>query len=369
MTVPSFEDLFAAGRRAITLGPSRFGVEIVDTAGSDVNVIMVASATMAQEIALYAQNEFAAMFFTTAVRRQDDLERFAYDRYGIRPRLAAASVVPLTFSRTNINGFTIPAGTVIGTAEGVLFETLNDLPFAPGQFGPLVVNAVAQVVGTGGNVAANTITQMISAIPDDTTLTVRNLERAAGGTEDQTTEEFAAVVQEFFVSARRGTDTAILAAVLNTPGVVNAFVDELRDGNGDPAGIVKAVISDGSGGGNSVLAARVVTALRSVRGFGVPVLVDAGVPVFVDIEAADLAFKTGFDSTSVLADARVRVLAAVNAIAPNEILRRAAIITALKQTPGLVVPDGALVEPVGDLVPNTGEVIRTTPNRIVLNGT
>lgn len=366
MTVPSYEDFCAAFRRRITLGPSRFGVEIVDTEGSDVNIMMHATATVAQEVAFFGQGEFNAMFLSTAAKRTNDLVRWAYDRYGLRKRRAHAAVVPLALSRTNTNGFTVPARSVFATASGINFETLNDVPFAAAQRGPLFVTAVAQVVGLSGNVAANTIVNRISTV-EDSTLSVRNLERAAGGTADQTDEEFAAVAAQFFIASLRGTETAIHTAVLNTPGVSTAFTDEVLNGDGTPAGIVRTVFSDGSGGGNTPLRDRVIASLRSVRGFGVPVLAIPGVPAFVDIEAAGLAFRTGYDSTTVLANARTRVVATVNATGPNRTLLRAAITAALQNTPGLVVADGSLLEPAGDIVPATGEVIRTTPDRVVLN--
>lgn len=370
MTVPSFEDLGTAFERAVLLSDGPITLDAVRAQGSNVNLIKLGGQTMGQEIASFAETEFAAMFLSTATRRGGEtLDRLVYDRYQLRRLRAAAAVVPLSFARTNAStGFTIAAGDVFGTPSGVLFQTLNDLPFAPGQVGPLVVNAVAQEVGVAGNVAVATITQIITR-QDDDSLAVRNIERAAGGTADQTDLEYAAAAQSFFVAAQCGTDTAILAAVLRVPGVAQAFVSEMLDGNGDPAGIVQIVIADGSGGGNTVLGRRVLDALRHVRGFGVPALVIPGAPVFVDIEAAALLFRAGFDSTAVLADARTRLLAVVNALAPNETLERAAIISALKSTPGLLVPDGAVVEPAGDYVPASGEVIRTTGDRITLNDT
>lgn len=369
MTVSSYEDLLARFERAVVLSQGSITVDAVRAAGSNINIVAIGAASMGQMIAGFAEREHAASFFSTAAKRQVDLERWAYDRYQLRPARASAAVVPITFARTDAaTGFTQAAGTIVGTADGVLFETLNDVPFAAGQRGPIAVNAVAQAVGKAGNVALNTITTFISA-KGDQTLVVRNLERAAGGTEGQTKEEFASVVQSFYVSAQSGTLLAIRAAVLAIPGVAQAFVDEMLDGNGDPAGIVQIVISDASGGGNTVLSARVLAGLRTKRGLGVPALVTAGSPVFIDIEAASLSFRAGYDSTDVLAEARTRVLAVVNALSPNETLRRADIISALRSTPGLLVADDSLAEPAGDYVPATGEVIRTTGDRVVLNGT
>jgi uncharacterized phage protein gp47/JayE len=369
VTVPSYEDFFGAYERAVTLYQGKVTIDAVRAVGSNANLIGVGGATMAQELALWAQGEFAGMFLSTAIKRGGEvLERWVFDRYGLRRRKASAAVVPLSFARQGSAGFTIPAGFLVSTPGGVVFETLNDLPVPPNVLGPFGVNAVAQVVGTAGNVSVNTITQIVAPISDDTTLAVRNIENAAGGTEDQTDTEFVALAQEFYVAEQRGTETAVKAAALNVPGVASAETSEPVDGAGDPAGYGLITIADGNGGGNSVLAANVQFALRGYRGLGVPIFVVAGTPIYVDVEINGLAFQAGFDSTTILAAARVRIVAVINALAPGQRLEVAALYAALKATPGLIVPLGSIVEPAGDIVPNTGFVLRTTADRAVLNG-
>jgi uncharacterized phage protein gp47/JayE len=369
MTVPSYEDLFGAYERAVTLYQGQITIDAVRAQGSNANLIGVAGATMAQELALWAQGEYAGMFLATAIKRGGAvLERWVFDRYGLRKRSAQAAVTRLAFSRQGSAGFTIPAGFVVSTAGGITYQTLNDRPVPPNVLGPLLVNAVAVAVGAAGNVAVNTITQIVAPISDDTTLAVTNIETGAGGTEDQTDLELGATAQEFWAAEQKGTDTAILAAILNVPGVSSAYLSELLDGDGDPAGMGQAVIADGSGGGNLVLAERVSFALRKYRGLGVPILVTAGSPVFVDVEVSGLAFAAGFDSTTALGAARVRVLAAINGLAPGQRLEVASIYAALKATPGVLVPDGAILEPAGDVVASGRVVLRSTADRIVLNG-
>jgi hypothetical protein len=100
---------------------------------------------------------------------------------------------------------------------------------------------------------------------------------------------------------------------------------------------------------------------------GVPVNVIAGTPQFVEIVIAGLQFKAGANTTNVIDQARSAVLSAVNAVAPNEILRVGNLFAALVGVELLIVPDTAITTPAGDLVPNPGGVIRTTKDRISIN--
>jgi hypothetical protein len=61
------------------------------------------------------------------------------------------------------------------------------------------------------------------------------------------------------------------------------------------------------------------------------------------------------------------LVAVVNILAPGEILRRASLDGALSTVQGLIVPDGAISEPAGDVVPDIGRVLRTQTSFIALN--
>ena len=52
-------------------------------------------------------------------------------------------------------------------------------------------------------------------------------------------------------------------------------------------------------------------------------------------------------------------VAAVNALPPNATLTVALLFGAARSVPGVIVLDDAVQEPVGDLVPSAGQIIRT----------
>lgn len=368
--VPSYADLFDAAEREILIRPTSFNPEIVRVDGSDVNIAIAASAGMAQEVARFAQAAFNETHLSTAIAAGGEvLDRWAYDRYGITRQESQAAVVTLEFRRSAaVIGFTIESGSVVASTNGQNFETINDVPFSIGEGGPLIVRAVAQQTGTAGNVAVSTITQIVSKL-DDSTVTVDNPTTAAGGSPEETDDEFGARIRDFHVNARRGTIEAIRTGATSTEGVSEATVIESIDpATAEPNFRVQVVIADPAGQSNAALAQRVIENLVTFRGLGVPVNVVAGTPQFVTITIEGLLFDSTANTSDVLDEARNAILGAVNGLAPNVTLRVAVIIAALQTVEKLIVPSGAVKVPAGDLVPVSGGVIRTKKDLVSLNG-
>ena len=297
------------------------------------------------------------------------LDRWVFDRYQITRKEATNAVVTLAVQRGGTDGFTIPAGSTFGTITGINFITVNDLAFGNGVTGPLFVLATADRTGPEGNVAIGTITQVLSTVEDPTT-TVTNEEPAAGGNPRETDDELRARAREFFVTARRGTRSAIEfgATVLARVDQANAIeVFTPFEGLSIPGYRVLLNISDSEGQANFALADEVQRSLTEYRALGVPVSVIPAIPQYVDIVANGLQFEAGANTTDVLEQAANALLSTVNGLPPGAILRQADLVSTLENVSQLIVPQGSLVEPAGDLQPSTGTVIRTTRDRISLN--
>lgn len=365
---PSHKDLFLAGRRQAILGANsaRFDRAIIDTDGSDVNILFNISAAMGEEVVQYALSRLNAKSLGTA--RDEDLDREVYDRYQL-PRVGAGSaVVTLTLTRSGTDGFTVPALSVFGSTSGVTFATQNDVAFAENNRGPLTVKAVAQQAGRQGNVEAGTITRVITS-QDDSTLAVTNEEQAAGGRDEESDESYQARARGFFTTARRGTREAIEFGALDTGRVAQATaVELLNEATGLQGFRVQLNIADEDGQSNEALANEVEQEMLEYRCFGVPVQVVSAIPQYEKIEATGLLFEAGANTTDVLDRAANAILAVVNSLRPGVTLRRSSIAAALDRVDQLIVPDGAVVTPAGDLVPDSGTVIRTTRDRISLTG-
>lgn len=364
--VPSFNDLREAARSEALIKPTKFDPQIIDTDGSDVDVVLSANAAMGEEVAVFAQDSFNETHLSTS--NGDALDRWVFDRYRLVRQTAQAARVTLTLSRTaSTPGVTVPENTAFSTTDGKIFRTVNDVVFPDLSVGPFLVVAVAEETGASGNVQIGSIVAVADVL-EDGSIAVTNAEPAAGGADEETDEDLRARAQDFFLTARRGTKEAIEFGATSTPGVQQATANEQLDPNSGLGSFrVSLTISDNDGQANAALAAAVAENLDEFRALGIPVLIASGTPQLVNVAASGLQFEAGVNTSSVLSSARQRVLAAINALAPDETLRTALIIEALQGTDGLIVPSGALTEPSGDLVPSPGFVVRTTLDRIDLN--
>jgi uncharacterized phage protein gp47/JayE len=364
--VPTQVDLFDAARREALLNPTRFDTAIIDTPGSDVNVVFNVGASMGEEVARFFQAGFNKNFLSTATG--EALDRWVYDRYQLTRKDATAAVALLRLTRADTSvGVTIPQGSTFATNNGVVFETTVDSVLGAGNAGPVDVNAVARRTGTEGNVAAETIVTVTSSLAVQD-IEVTNVDPAAGGNEEETDDELRSRAREFFVNARRGTKSAIEFGALQVARIAQATaIENLNTTTSEPAFRVQLTISDANGQANLALAAEVEESLLEFRALGVPVSVIPAVPQYVTITAAGLLFEAGANTSRVISNARAAILGVVNGLPPGETLRRASILGALQNVNQLIVPDSALTEPVGDLVPSLGSVIRTTSDRINLS--
>lgn len=377
MSAPTKSDIFEAGRREALVSPTKFDPAIIDVDGSDVNILLNTSAAMVEEVGAWLQGEINGLFLATA--RGEKLNRLAYDRYGQIRFEAQSAVVNLQLTRSNTTvGLNVPSRSTFSTSNGVVFETVNDVVFPAGSAGPFYVSAVSQTTGSAANVSAGTITRVLGNFPDQGLL-VNNPDvyvssvltepgAAAGGRDEESDDQFVARVRRFYQTVRRGTKDAIEYGALQVPRVVFATADEYIDTSTfEPRFRARLTVSDTSGLSNFIVQTAVRETLEEYRALGVPVVVTNSTPQYVNIVVSGLQFEAGSNTTAILDLARRAVLAAVNATAPRATLYRSTIIAALRSVQGLIVPDSALAEPAGDLVPTTGATIRTTLERITLS--
>lgn len=361
MDFPTRADLFQIGADELFARSSerppgtRVSPEEVYTAGSDVNMLIAASAAMGEEVVARSVARLGALLLRTAER--EDLDRLVSDRFS--PTLArleaSAALVDLVFtSSSGAAAKTFPVDTRVRTRGAVEFRVLVAGSIIAGG-GSVTVRAQAIQTGPAGNVSAGQITQLVNPDPE---VSVTNPERAAGGDDIEPDARFRARARDFFLNARRGTLAAIEFGARTVPGVRLATAIEDVDTSGDPTGRVSLFISDAAGAGNTALADLVRTALIEYRAAGIYVEVYAATPRFEPISLR-LRFGTGTDSTLAFDAVRARVLANVNTLAPQRTLERSLIFASARAIEGVIVLDDAVVVPVGDIVPATGEVIRT----------
>lgn len=368
MAILTFDDIVDAGKREILTSPTRFSPELLNVESSDVSIMLHSAAAMAEEVAAFAQRGLNELSLATAQSAGGELlDRWAHDRYLLARFAQTLSVGACTITRTaGVGPLAIPATSVVGTATGTTFATLTSLSYGAGT-SSFSVNCLAQTAGVIGNAAVGAVTQVISSFPGEN-LSVTNALPFAGGFPRETDNEFAARIRGFFVSARRGTLSAIVNGAISVPQIAFATADENLDADGDPAFRVNLTIADRDGQANQALADLVRAALFEFRALGTPVQIVIGNPQFVDITIEDVQFDAGTVTTTTIDQIRGQILSLVNNIFPNKPLERALLFQAVKNVPGTRLSEQALVLPAGDLFPSSGSVIRTTASRITING-
>lgn len=363
--LPTRVDLFNVGRDDILTRAEarpegrRITPEAVDTPGTDINLLMSAASAMGGEIV--SQLARCLSDLTLDGASGEALDRWVADRYSpeVARKGAAAALATVSFSRpTNAFGaFTYPAGARVATEGGIQFELTTSASFPAASVGPITASARAVNAGVSGNVDAGRITRFITQ-PDDTTLTVTNPETAAGGADTETDASLRERARQFFTAARRGTAAAIEFGARTVAGVVQATAVEEVDSSGVLTGRVDLFIADAQGQGNALLVSQVSQAITEFRCAGISVDVIGATPVFTPI-TLNLRFETTVDTTVAFEQVRTVVVGRVNQLAPGAILERSLIFEACRSVPGVIVLDDAVVAPAGDVVPGTGEILRT----------
>lgn len=356
MPIPSYDDFFQMGLRAIRIRPSKFTAEVVLEPESTANTVMNIAASMMDETALMLDTAISENAFGPAMRMGGAvLDRLALDRYGddFEPRkTASTAVVPIAFRRTGNEGCAVLKDSRVASAGGIIFRTTQDLVFAPNVKGPLTVFATCSTAGPAGNVVAGALSQLLDKPAEDSSMSATNIVSASGGAPGEDEGPFGGRIRGYWRAARKGTRSAVQYQCETTDGIDSATVEEiLNPFSGKPEYRGTCYVSDINGSANAALTARVQARMPEARGLGVPVLVTGSVPVEVVVEVAGIVFAAGSQTSELTEQIRAAIVATVNALKPGESLRVASIQAAIEQyAPAAKAPANAVVVPTGDLV-------------------
>ena len=343
-------DLYSVGRAAIAATPGiKINPSVIDIPGSDLNIVVGTSSVMGEEVS--ARGAMALRGAFAELARGPALDRVLYDRYGLFRFSAQPSTVDLMLSRPGPGALTgtISAGSACQTPDGTQFGLDVDVTWGAGQL-TATATATALQPGSGGNVAAGSITSWATSIFDPS-ITLTNPTPASGaidaeqGTAGDVT--FLGRSRGFFPTIARGTLSAIQFGARQVPGVAVATAIEIENPTtGYPAAIVVLTVGDQNGNASSSLLKAVANALLAYRALGIYVMVLGGV-VFQQAVQWTLSFLSG--TNEALAESRVRAVSVAVAqfLAPGATLLRSSLISAAQSVPGVIVGDSSLVTPAG----------------------
>lgn len=363
--LPTRLDYYNIGRRYVVARAKNIDPLTIDIEGSNANILVAVPSFMAQAVTRHCAE---AMRAHTLDADGDDLDREVLDRFPELPRKgASAAVAPLDLSRpTAVAGAgSIAVGTRLTSLTGIDYVTTTSASFGASQTTGVSCDARAVQAGFEYQVGANQIRRF--AQPGqlfDPTIQVNNPEPAAGGTPREEDPDYANRARAY--SLIRGTLAAIEAGALTVPGVASASAAEVLT-NGVPARLLTLVVADAAGVCNRVLAAQVQAKLRDFRGGGVGVVIFSSTPQLEPVTLS-LTFAADVDTATLASNIRSAVVEFVNGLGANQVLRRGDLFAVLTRyrTQGLIVTDGSIPVPAGDVVPGPGRTIRTRLELVTL---
>jgi uncharacterized phage protein gp47/JayE len=405
-------DLQLVGRNYLISKANKIDPQQVDVQGTDANIFVGSVSEIAYLVVLQLAYSINRLFLDGA--EGDDLDRYAWDRYQLTRKGASAAVGPEVLSRLSGNNpaGTVPAGTQIKSQSGYVYITTQAGNFtsSTGTLSDTTVTVNVRAVAAGklSQVGANALTQFAQpAQLFDQTITCNNLVATAGGEDVEDDDTFRERIRGFWTAQQRGILSAIEYGAIQVSGVVTANAVEVLGTpaspalaalqqlqtaaaqgtlpaslSGLPAAIQNAVaalstlpparlvylyVADSSGVANSTLVAAVQSALNSWRAAGIQVIIFPSIPQIVSVILA-LAFSAGVDTVGLSAQVQAAVLNYVNSLACNQPLLLSALYSVLQRfaTQGLIVGQGTIVAPAGDLVPTPGQTLRAFASGIQL---
>lgn len=361
-------DLYNIARRYVLTRARKIDPEQVDVEGSDINIICGVSSHMAAAVVAQFADRLGAHMLGSA--RLDDLDRWLLDHYELPRKGAAAAVVPVRFYRATSAGGagTIPAGTLLEALTGPQYVTKLDVSFGGSDLA-VSVDARATQAGKEYQVGANQIRRIVSlpggATIFDSTISVNNDVKAAGGEPREGDEDYRYRGRAYWRSVAKATLSAIEFGALEVQGIASAQAVEAVTQSAMPARVVNLFAADSSGVSNTALGRTVSSNLDDWRAAGIAVLVSNSTPQMVDVVLA-LAFSSTVDSLTLTNTIRTAVVGYINSLGVNATLTRAALYSVLQRyaSRGLVVADSSVVTPAGNVVPTSGYTLRTTLERV-----
>lgn len=366
--LPTRLDYFAIGRDYVVQRATKLDPTQVDVEGSDANLFVGIASVLADFVTRQLAGRTGALLLDGS--DDEDLDRYAYDRYNLTRKGASPARGSVTISRTTLagGGGTVPIGTKILSVTGVEYITTTQANFSAADLSVSGVFVRAVQAGKATQVGAGALQRF--ATPQnlfDSTLTCTNPKATAGGEDSEDDNTFRSRVRDFWRTARRGVIGAIEFGALSVPGVVSARAIEAITTDGSPARVVNLYIADSSGVASDALAAEVEVALEDYRAAGIAVLISTSIPLLTDL-SFHLTFQAGVDTRTLSDNIRAAIVEFVNSLPVNGPLYLGQLFSVLQrfEADGLIPDRGSIITPTGDLIPPVGQTIRTTLSNVTL---
>lgn len=364
---PSRLDLLSIARLYVLSRATKIDPAQVDIEGSDVNLFVGISSVVGYQIVLALAQSVNSLLLDGAF--DEDLDRYAFDRYQLTRKGAAAARGQVDLFRASLAGGAgfVSIGTPLLTLNGVEYVTSSTGVFSA-TTSKITVEVRASQAGKISQVGANQIRQFVSpSTLFDPTLQVNNPAATAGGEDPESDELFRERIRSFWLTARRGTASAIEFGAKTVDGITSAQAKEVMTADPKPARVVLLRVADSSGVASAALAHAALVALDEYRACGIAVVPEIGTPQLVSV-ALKLTFAGNVDTVTLADNIRAAVVEYVNSLGVGETLYRSELYSVLTRfkSAGLLVSQDTILAPTGDIVPSAGKTIRTTAAQVTV---
>jgi uncharacterized phage protein gp47/JayE len=265
-------------------------------------------------VALWLQTLILQLLLTTraATSTGADLDTFVGD-FGVTRLGAQAASGQVTYSRLSASTSTpfIPVGATINTADGtqtfaVSIDPANAAYSAslggytmPSMTTALTVPVVASVAGSGGNIAANSLTTSTTPITGIDLVT--NSAGFTNGADAESDPALRVRFQAFILGLARGDHYVLAYAIKSLAvNVEYSLVENYTYGGVYQPGFYYVVCDDGSGTPSAAFVNSVSAAVQSVRPLTAQAAVFATVPVSANVSMT-LTTGAGYAHADVVA--------------------------------------------------------------------
>ena len=328
--------------------------------------------TLLESVAMELEELYYRLYKST----EKAIPEAIYTAFDFTKLSATAASGTVTFSRSVAapQDYLIPLGTVVATADGVEFKTTANVTLLTGQT-TRTASVVAVLTGAAGNVAANSVTVLRTAILGIEA--VNNVSVMAGGADEETDDALRLRFQDFISSLARSPVTGVEAgartaklvdgsgAILERVLVAKVIEEYLTDSS-KPVGTAKLYIDSGSGtASNNLVAAcqKIIDGYIDAGGnpvigykaAGVVVTVLAVTPVVQNV-ACTFSLNTGAVQADVLAGLQLAARGVFDALGIGQTLDWEQLLATLIRVNG--VKTLTLTTPAADVTCGNGQRLR-----------
>lgn len=277
-------------------------------------------------VALWLESLVIGLLAVTraATSSGSDLDSFVAD-FGLTREPSVPSSGSVTFSRfTDTQSALVPLGLQVQTADGsvtfVVTEDATNPAWSPSQQGYVInsgtpsvtVPVMATAGGSVSNVVANSITLILSAVPGVNTVT--NALAFTGGADAETDAALRLRFQSFLNSLARGTLTSISYAISTVQtGLTDSIAENVNPDGSPHPGYLTITVDDGTGSPPGSLLTAAAVAVDQYRGAGIAFGVFGPTKLTANVVFA-LTTETGYDHSTVVAEAVAAVVAFINGL-------------------------------------------------------